>query len=115
MERQEHMDYAAVVRDYHASGTKLSLSDWCRKEGYDYSKVKKYNQQKYILPELAPTGSAQTPGFINLEMVGEQSCTASQPELHIEDIRVVLSNGLELHLHARPIEDMTRIIHKILG
>lgn len=41
------MDYTAVVRDYHESGTKLSLSDWCRKEGSDYSKVKKYNQQKY--------------------------------------------------------------------
>lgn len=43
MERQEHMDYAAVVRDYHESGTKLSLA-YDAREGCEYSKVKKYNR-----------------------------------------------------------------------
>jgi len=116
MERQEHLDYAAVVRAYHASGTQISMREWCQREGFDYEKVKKYNQKKYILPELNPPApdSAPTPGFIELKMTDGQAAIQHE-DLRVTDITVTLSNGLELHLHNRTIEDMSRIVHKILG
>lgn len=117
MERQEHIDYAAVVRAYHASGTRLSMREWCQKEGYDYEKVRKYNQKKYILPELNPQtpDSPPTPGFIDLKIVDDNSAPSQQEALTVIDITVTLSNGLELHLHNRTIEDMSRIVHKIIS
>ena len=74
MERQEHLDYAAVVRSYNASGTQMSMRDWCQRGGFDYEKVKKYNKKKYILPELNPTApeSTPTPGFIELKRTDAQ-------------------------------------------
>lgn len=116
MERQEHLDYAAVVGSYHASGTRLSMKEWCQKEGYDYSKVRKYNQKKYILPELTPQtpDSPATPGFIELKIEDETSSASHQESIRVTDITVILSNGLELHLYNRTIEDMSRIVHKIL-
>lgn len=116
MERQEHMDYAAVVRSYHASGTRLSMRDWCQREGYDYEKVRKYNQKKYILPDLNPPtpDSTPAPGFIELKMTEDASSATKQEAIRVTDITVVLNNGLELHLHNRTIEDMSRIVHKII-
>jgi len=117
MERKEQMDYAAVVRDYHASGTKLSMRDWCQREGYDYEKVRKYNQKKYILPDLTPPSpdSSPTPGFIDLEMTDAPSAKQTPETLRVTDVVVKLSNGLELHLHNRTIEEMSRIVNKIIG
>ncbi len=116
MERQEHMDYAAVVRSYHASGTRLSMREWCQREGFDYEKVKKYNQKKYILPDLNPPTpeSTPTPGFIELKMTGGESTASEQAAISVTDITVLLTNGLELHLHNRTIEEMSRIVHKII-
>lgn len=36
MERQEKMDYAAVVREYRTNGGCLKMKEWCQQEGYDY-------------------------------------------------------------------------------
>lgn len=45
MERQEKMDYAAVVREYRTNGGGLKMKEWCQQEGYDYFKVRRYSKR----------------------------------------------------------------------
>ena len=73
MERQEKMDYAAVVREYRTNGGGLKMKEWCQQEGYDYFKVRRYSKKEPMFPGLetnaaVASGTPKPPKLINLEM-----------------------------------------------
>lgn len=73
MERQEMMDYAAVVQEYRTDGGGLKMKEWCQKDGYDYFKVRRYSKKEPLFPSLKSNengtdGTSKTPKMISLEM-----------------------------------------------
>ena len=71
MERQEKMDYAAVVCEYRTNGGGLKMKEWCQQEGYDYFKVRRYSKKEPMFPGLetnaaVSAGTPKPPKLINL-------------------------------------------------
>lgn len=124
MERQETMDYAAVVREYRTNGGGLKMKEWCQKEGYDYFKVRRYSKKEPMFPGLeanaaVAAGTSKPPKLINLEMSvdSDSPSTPSGGEnvLHVSEIVVWLSNSVEIRLCKRPISEMVEIVNKLLS
>lgn len=123
MERQEMMDYAAVVQEYRTKGGGLKMKEWCQKEGYDYFKVRRYSKKEPLFPSLKSNengtdGTSKTPKMISLEMtVDSESPSApacGENDLHVSEIMVRLNSGVEIRLCERPISEMVEIVNKLL-
>ena len=124
MERQETMDYAAVVREYRTNGGGLKMKEWCQKEGYDYFKVRRYSKKEPMFPGLdknttAAASSPKPPKLINLEMTVESdlpsAASGGNSVLHVSEIVVRLNNSVEIRLCERPISEMVEIVNKLLS
>lgn len=123
MERQEKMDYAAVVLEYRTNGGGLKMKEWCQQQVYDYFKVRRYSKKEPMFPGLetnaaVAAGTPQPPKLINLEMtVDPDSPSASsggEDVLHVSEIVVRLSNSVEIRLCERPISEMVEMVNKLL-
>ena len=53
MERQETMDYTAVVHEYLMNGGGQKMKEWCQKEGYDMNNISPVDYVRHLTGELA--------------------------------------------------------------
>ena len=132
------VDYAAVIREYEMYGRGRSLKKFCDDSGYVYPNVLRFYRKCFWNSKAkVSTTSGEDSPFVPLEV--ENDCSESEssvseepsgktPELpvpplpananptySIVSMHISFSNGMELSLCETDVNEITALLHKIVG
>lgn len=129
------VDYAAIIREFEMYGRGRSLKQFCDESNYTYANVLHY-YRKYFWDSKAKSGdlSKGDKALVPLEIdsVERKAPTSSSVETdNTEDpispakppvstysiisMHVSFSNGMELSLCETDVNEITALLHKIVG
>ena len=132
------VDYAAIIREYEMYGRGRSLKKFCDDSGYVYPNVLRYYRKCFWNSKAkVSTTSGEDSPFVPLEVENDSSESESSvseeapgktPELpvpplpananptySIVSMHVSFSNGMELSLCETDVNEITALLHKIVG
>lgn len=130
--------YAAIIREYEMYGRGRSLKKFCDDSGYIYPNVLRYYRKCFWNSKAkVSTTSGEDSPFVPLEVENDSSESESSvpeepsgktPELpvpplpananptySIVSMHVSFSNGMELSLCETDVNEITALLHKIVG
>ena len=132
------VDYAAIIREYEMYGRGRSLKKFCDDSGYVYPNVLRYYRKCFWNSKAkVPTTSDADNPFVPLEVETESSemessvsgpasntppelptqtqSTSANPTYSIVSMHISFSNGMELSLCETDANEITALLHKIVG
>lgn len=132
------VDYAAIIREYEMYGRGRSLKKFCDDSGYVYPNVLRYYRKCFWNSKAkVPTTSDKDSSFVPLEVENDSSDSenyvseepsSKTPELpvpplpananstySIVSMHISFSNGMELSLCETDVNEITALLHKIVG
>lgn len=132
------VDYVAIIREYEMYGRGRSLKKFCDDSGYVYPNVLRYYRKCFWNSKAkVPTTSDKDSSFVPLEVEtdsSESECPVSveapdkitEPSVHplptnanpsysIVSMHISFSNGMELSLCETDVNEITVLLHKIIG
>ena len=132
------VDYAAIIREYEMYGRGRSLKKFCDDSGYVYPNVLRYYRKCFWNSKAkVSTTSGEDSPFVPLEVENDSSESESSvseepsgktPELSVPPLpananptysivsmHVSFSNGMELSLCETDVDEITALLHKIVG
>ena len=132
------VDYAAIIREYEMYGRGRSLKKFCDDSGYVYPNVLRYYRKCFWNSKAkVPTTSDKDSPFVPLEVETDSSesespvlgeapdknaeppvrplPTNASPAYSIVSMHISFSNGMELSLCETDVNEITALLHKIVG
>lgn len=90
------------------------MRKFCEDEGYDYWKFCRLAREGQT-EMTAKSGTANKPGFIEINPDGTQSSMAAEEPMRVCEIRIRFNNGLVLSRRGGDVEEVISAIRKILS
>ena len=134
--KKTKVDYAAIIREYEMYGRGRSLRQFCDESDYVYPNVLRYYRKcfwnsksklatspegdKSLVPlEIEPAAN-DVPGTPTVEVGKPNDSPIAEPAVcvprySIVSMHISFSNGMELSLCETNVNEITALLHKIVG
>ena len=134
--KKTKVDYAAIIREYEMYGRGRSLKQFCDESDYVYPNVLRYYRKcfwnsksklatspegdKSLVPlEIEPAAN-DVPGTPTVEVGKPNDSPIAEsavcvPRYSIVSMHISFSNGMELSLCEMNVNEITALLHKIVG
>ena len=133
--KKAKVDYAAIIREFEMYGRGRSLRQFCDESNYTYANVLHYYRKCFwdskaksgdsskgdntLVPLEIESVERKVPisssvGTDNIEN-STSSANPPVPTYSIVSMHVSFSNGMELSLRDTDVDEITALLHKIVG
>ena len=133
--KKAKVDYAAIIREFEMYGRGRSLRQFCDESNYTYANVLHYYRKCFWNSKAKSSDSSKGDNTLvplEIESVERKAPTSSSVETdNTEDstspakppvstysiisLHVSFSNGMELSLCETDVDEITALLHKIVG
>ena len=133
--KKAKVDYAAIIREFEMYGRGRSLKQFCDESNYTYANVLHYYRKCFWDSKAKSSDSSKVDKALiplEIESVERKAPTSSSVETDntedpispakppistysIVSMHVSFSNGMELSLRETDIDEITALLHKIVG
>ena len=107
------VDYAAALRHFQHYHRGRSMRRYCEEEGYDYNKFCKHAREALNAPSGEPAVFVEVPADVQSEK--PIASASSSPSLSVREIRIRLSNGVDLTSRNSDPQEIISLLTKMLS
>ena len=131
-EKKPNVDYVAIIREFEHYGRDRSLRKFCTENGYVYQNVVRHYRRYFwdMKTKMSSLSNGSTDSFVPFELeatepapdnmgsvppVASSESSALLRSYSIVSLHVSFSNGMELPLCETDVNEITALLHKIVG
>ena len=131
-EKKPNVDYVAIIREFEHYGRGRSLRKFCTENGYVYQNVVRHYRRYFwdMKTKMSSFSNGSTDSFVPFELEATEPASdnmGSVPPVtssgssaplrcySIVSLHVSFSNGMELSLCETDVNEITALLHKIVG